>query len=252
MIKFKKCKGFILGFSTCLLLGSAVLSVNASSVSKQLTAYYNNIKLVVAGEEVIPKDANGKVVEPFVIDGTTYLPVRAVGEALGQAVSWDGATNTVYIGESKSIGQPTVWMNKLDTLSGRFYRSFEVNGVIKDNMGKSYDNYLAQMAESEATYALNGQYSKFNGTLILTDSGKDTNVSYRLKVILDDKEVYVSEPITKNSFPMDFEIDVKNGMKMMLIWENDYNSQIHKVFPDSYRKAHANSEVAIVNPGLWK
>ena len=59
-----------------------------------------NIKLVVDGAPVTPKDAAGNAVEPFSCNGTTYLPVRAVASALGKEVTWDGNTNTVYIGDA--------------------------------------------------------------------------------------------------------------------------------------------------------
>lgn len=35
--------------------------------------------------------------EPFILDGTTYLPVRAVAGALGLGVGWDDATSTVTL-----------------------------------------------------------------------------------------------------------------------------------------------------------
>ena len=37
--------------------------------------------------------------EPFIYNGTTFLPVRAISEALGKEVEWDGPTSSVYIGE---------------------------------------------------------------------------------------------------------------------------------------------------------
>ena len=58
---------------------------------------YNNIKIMLNGKEITPTDANGNAVEPFTIDGTTYLPVRGVASALGMNVGWDGATNTVTL-----------------------------------------------------------------------------------------------------------------------------------------------------------
>ncbi len=72
--------------------------------TEQLEAYYSNIRICINGTQIQPKDANGNTVEPFIVDGTTYLPVRAVGEALGKYVSWDGTTNTVYITDE---AQPT-------------------------------------------------------------------------------------------------------------------------------------------------
>lgn len=44
----------------------------SGTVSKDL--YFNNIKVSLDGKMVDLKDANGMAVEPFAIDGTTYLP----------------------------------------------------------------------------------------------------------------------------------------------------------------------------------
>ena len=92
-----------------LLCGTAVAA--STVTTKMIEANYMGIKIVVDGVEVTPKDANGKVVEPFASEGTTYLPVRAIGEALGKEVTWDGSTATVYVGEVP--GQATDWMKKL-------------------------------------------------------------------------------------------------------------------------------------------
>ena len=35
--------------------------------------------------------------EPFISEGTNYLPVRAVAEALGLKVDWDSASSTVVL-----------------------------------------------------------------------------------------------------------------------------------------------------------
>ena len=87
----------VLIIACCLLMCIAAFAAG-SSYTKQLTANYVGITLVVHGETVTPQDAAGNAVEPFIVDGTTYLPVRAVAEALGEEGSWDGATKTVYIG----------------------------------------------------------------------------------------------------------------------------------------------------------
>ena len=52
-------------------------------------------------------DANGNYVEPFIIDGTTYLPVRGIASALGLNVGWDGATKTVLLTTPESTPGPT-------------------------------------------------------------------------------------------------------------------------------------------------
>ncbi|MBR1659026.1 MAG: serine hydrolase [Oscillospiraceae bacterium] len=55
------------------------------------------VQIVLDGKPFEPKNALGEEVEVFVYDGTTYLPLRALSEALGFDVEWDGDTRTVYV-----------------------------------------------------------------------------------------------------------------------------------------------------------
>lgn len=91
-------KKYITGFVAGLLIGSMTVGAFAATGSQSIKATYKNIKVAVNNKVVALKDANGKTVEPFVYNGTTYLPVRGVATALGQQVSWDSKSNTVYIG----------------------------------------------------------------------------------------------------------------------------------------------------------
>ena len=93
----KEIRGFIIGvIFTTLITGTIVF---ASQGSKMIEVFYNNIGIFINGREVTPTDANGNIVEPFIYGGTTYLPVRAISEALGQEVTWDGENSRIYIGE---------------------------------------------------------------------------------------------------------------------------------------------------------
>lgn len=55
------------------------------------------VSVTVDGKPVDLKDVNGNPVEPVIIDGTTYLPVRAVSEANGLNVDWDGESREVKL-----------------------------------------------------------------------------------------------------------------------------------------------------------
>ena len=61
----------------------------------------------------MPTDANGDYVEPFIIEGTTYLPVRAIASALDLDVNWDEETSTVILDEKAS--EPVVTPEPSDT-----------------------------------------------------------------------------------------------------------------------------------------
>lgn len=90
--------------SAVAVLCAGAVTINAAqdgAVTKMIEASYNNIKLAVNGVLTETKDAEGKTVEPFINDGTTYLPVRAVAEALGCKVDWNGESSTVTIEQPK-------------------------------------------------------------------------------------------------------------------------------------------------------
>jgi hypothetical protein len=93
-----KLKGFTAGFIVAALLFGAAATVFASVGTYPLMASFASIRIFVDNRPIDPRDANGTSVEPFIVNGTTYLPVRAVAEALGMEVGWDNATKSVYIG----------------------------------------------------------------------------------------------------------------------------------------------------------
>ncbi|MCI8478984.1 MAG: hypothetical protein HFE97_11755 [Oscillospiraceae bacterium] len=84
-------RGFVLGvLLTALVAAIPVAAVATGGYKRTIDVVYNNIKLVI----------DGNVVEPFAYNGTTYLPLRAISNALtggAKPVSWDQSTYTVYI-----------------------------------------------------------------------------------------------------------------------------------------------------------
>lgn len=120
----------------CLMAGSAVAA--GSVTTKMIEAQYMGISLVVDGSVVTPKDASGQTVEPFIYNGTTYLPVRAVGEAMGKTVEWDQNTKTVYVGPRPGAGTdlatlpPYQMSNWVGVVDGKtMHKSFNVAGKVQ-------------------------------------------------------------------------------------------------------------------------
>ncbi|MDF2891623.1 MAG: hypothetical protein K0R80_1990 [Clostridia bacterium] len=75
-----------------IVLSSTVFS---STIKETLEVYRNYITLKVNGNNV--------EVDNFVVDGTTYIPLRAVSELLGMEVGWDQNTKTASINNSENI-----------------------------------------------------------------------------------------------------------------------------------------------------
>ena len=99
----KKAFSAILILAMLLTLGTAALATDRT-VAADIT--YRAVRIVANGEELTPADANGSPVEPFIMGGTTYLPVRAVAGAFGLDVSWDGAKNAVILTSGGEKQQP--------------------------------------------------------------------------------------------------------------------------------------------------
>ena len=103
----KRLQGMIAGILIGVMLTSGVVfAANTTTLYNVLTS---GIKIIVDGKKLNPTDVQGNTVEPMIYNGTTYLPVRAVANALGKAVYWDGPNYTVYLGDMNGILEyPTI------------------------------------------------------------------------------------------------------------------------------------------------
>lgn len=85
--------GLIMFAAACISLG-AYASSNLEAIKANLN---KEIRFFVDGKEFIPKDQKGNRLYAISYNGSTYLPVRAAGEALGSTVDWDGNTSSVLL-----------------------------------------------------------------------------------------------------------------------------------------------------------
>jgi len=144
-MKFKNnLRWFSLGMAVCLLMTTLVVPAFASNLTKTAKLVYNDIKITLNGNIVTPKDANGNVVEPFTIDGTTYLPVRAISNALGINVNWDPNTKTVVMTNSQSAPSGQVLYDNYGVkitylgIASMKYGGEEVKLYIENKSDKNY------------------------------------------------------------------------------------------------------------------
>ena len=78
-----------------LVLGTGTAALAAGNLVN--IAVNPGMKLSINGEAFVPTDVNGKEVDVFAYNGTTYVPIRAISEAFGKAVSYDASTQTAVI-----------------------------------------------------------------------------------------------------------------------------------------------------------
>ncbi len=212
-------KGYLIGvLSTIMLFGCVAY---AASNTKTIEAIYNNIKIYVDGVKIDPKDANGNTVEPFIYNGTTYLPVRAIGEAIGKTVSWDGATQSVYIGEKPGDVQylmevcPPYETDKYTDYTTSNGKSFIMSGKAYTN-GFTLSGMVGSMSFPRESYAiinLDGKYNKlsFNMGHVDKTAMADRTINFYL-----DGKLAKSYVVTGDSLPQKIEIPLNGAMQLKI------------------------------------
>ena len=205
---------FISGMLTMALILALAITVFAAPIDKVITVVYNNIKIYVDGNRIDPKDANGNIVEPFIYNGTTYLPVRAIGEALGKDVSWDGDTQTVFLDTPAVLPPPRPRVTYMFDVVKAFEIGLSANSWVRENvsfkmLGDTYDKGITfkegTWGYCGARYNLRSQYKTIKGVIGHVDGGFSVDGTFSIR--LDDNP-YREYEITRNMLPKEIVIDV--------------------------------------------
>lgn len=269
MLKNKKMRILLIGvLVVCAMCGT----IFAETLSETAEIFYNNIKIYIDGAEIVPKDANGNTVEPFTMNGTTYLPVRAISNAFGQEVEWDGTTQSVYIGK-KYQTKPDNYLDKIQYTdfikANQFNTLYKINGTITDYLNQTYTNGMLfytyttttldlpryiendkDEAQIKIDYPLNGLYKKLLGKIVLPKRINSVGIDVSDKYNQDNHEVCVMfygdgkklkeiNAVT-TTMPFEFNIEV-TGINMLTI----------KV-KDEYRDSNVNTHTALTDLALYK
>lgn len=205
----KQWKGFAAGFMAAVLALGLSHPATAALVGKTIEVY-TGVNIYVDDVKLDPRDANGNPVEVFVYNGTTYLPVRAVGEAVGKVVQWEGKTGSVYLGKHDS-DTPAVYLQDLDYVTGKKLESIS---SAKDNLGQNRNNCIETHSFNN-TYRINGQYRLMSGTLYQRYAYRDEVGKAVLNIYGDGNLIY-SAAIERGMDPVDFTIDLTGVLELQV------------------------------------
>lgn len=211
-MKRKKITKLIVA-AICLAAFSASAAF-ASNVARTITVYYQDIKMYVDGQRVNTSS------EPFIYNGSTYLPVRAISEALGEEVYWDGNTKSVYIGERpKTIQylmdvcppyQSDSNINAYNSSSGNYFLM----------AGEKYYNGITVLSpinfsERSSFFNTNSQYSTVQFTYGPVDGRMYDDRVVTLSFVADG-EVIASYDINNGDMPKTESLSLK-GVNQLVI-----------------------------------
>ncbi len=187
-------------------------AVMAKQGTEQGALTYKNITVYADGELV---DTTGA--EPFIYNGTTYLPVRAIANAVGKEVNWVGETNTVYLGAMPSAYVETD--TRLEDMYSYNNSFAKIEHVEKgaDNQNQKHESGcilncsgVGADVENKVEYSLNGKYKSFEAVVAVPYVERKNQNTKTLRIYSDDKEIYSSEPMKADSQPEKIELDVSD------------------------------------------
>ena len=216
----KRINGLIAG----LLIGSLLAegAVFAKQATETLDVVYDNIKILIDGKEYQPTDVNGNVVEPFIYNGTTFLPVRAIANAFDKDVDWEPQTSTVTLGSKNydwldqmgfvdykttgtenvftAISAGTQMTDEIKYNRGIHFTLYDGKNGIKENNDGTKECY------QEISYLLNGHYNDFCGVIATMPSYYDGRA--QIKFYGDGKLIYSSPIVSKGTKSTTFNFKV--------------------------------------------
>ena len=210
-------------FTSGLLAGVMLTSsITVFAAGGRMIEVFDTVKRVVVDKVEKPFDKNNA---PFAYNGTTYVPLRFIADALGESIDWDARTGTVFIGETDNKNA-SYWerdikhMNFKDYQGGYSYWADTKGKVMKDNLDNEYSNYLVlegntfyKNAYSHIEFPLSGQYKEFTAQVSPTNQYLSVDGSVKFKIYLDEKEVY-SITIQNGDMPKDINLDLSGANKI--------------------------------------
>lgn len=175
-MKGKKHPAVITAVLAAVLVLTSVSYAASYGVYKKIDVLYNNIKIIV-NDKTLASDP-----EPFIYNGTTFVPIRLIGEALGMDVQWDRARNAVVIQGHK--GQEAASQYELESLKVQlYYKDLEIQQLrdeieelkSKKDIAKELEDYLED------------EYSRWNRMDFYFDVyGDEDEIELTIEIDLDE------------------------------------------------------------------
>ncbi|MBO5306285.1 MAG: NPCBM/NEW2 domain-containing protein, partial [Clostridia bacterium] len=101
----------------------------------------------------------------------------------------------------------------LETLHIIDSSDFSLENLVTDTYGNTHEVAFRYWAyDAYSTHNLNKEFSTFSGSIAVSHEGKGGTV----RIYVDDKLAYTSELVSRESYKVDFSINVKNAQKIKI------------------------------------
>ncbi|MCL2016312.1 MAG: hypothetical protein FWG68_08730 [Defluviitaleaceae bacterium] len=232
----QKLQGIVIGIVLTTLLFSTV-SVFAAA-PQTIEVIFGNVRTTLFGQEIISRDAQGAIVEPLTYNGTVFIPVDTILQALQDNAQWNAATSTLNFGApSNSVAQPTRERIPLHRAapfyeSGRTGASGNTGAAQARNSdsvtmgGNTYENVIVYNSSSGnwgslvggangafTLHNLNAEFSLFTGYIGHVSGTAQLNATVEIR---GDGRLLQTYEVRATDLPIPFEVQVQ-GVRQLRI-----------------------------------
>lgn len=195
-----KTKRLLIFFIIVVLFLFNFNPVFANSILKKIDVLVNNIDLFVNKEQVL--------VDNFLYNGTTYVPIRAVAEMNGMDVDWDGENKRVNLYSNDSYNMKTtdgkyniIYLNPEPLKDGNYLRWGFIDIVFDSNTNKIKDKdsiILIDCKGNRISVKSQPGLTKKNNFLIIPNKELELNTYYSLyipkdMIVMENGDLYSEE-----------------------------------------------------------
>lgn len=233
----QRMQGMIIGMLVMTLLLGTV-SVFATT-PQTIEVVFGGIRTTLFGQEFVVRDEQGVVIEPFVYNGRTYVPVDTVLHAMGANAQWNEDTQTLNFG----AGQEHTTLTSLDSVQhsnfiGNGNSIHRITGTITDHLGNQHSNGVIvslhrhsvpisndpDNAHAIVEFPLNSRYHTLNGRAVLPRDIDSSGLSRRnISPEISSTVLFFGDGVLLHSvnhitasIPIDFSIDVSGVNKLTI------------------------------------
>ena len=211
MLKKETVKGLIIGAAAALTVTTMVTAFS-ETIEKAISVVFDDYHIYIDGADKsdIP---DGK--SAFIYDGTTYVPLRYIGESMGKQVTWDGNTKSIYINDDGSKRED-VYFAKTGYESVDYVKADSHVSIYLDD--ETNDVYLYNghnvSFDGSITYNLNGLAKTIYGTIDTSETTEDSCEGQVIFYDQDDNVIYESPKMRNSTDPISFEIPVSGVLQL--------------------------------------
>lgn len=204
--------------STLLLIGGIAY---AEANTQTIEVIYDNIKVFKDNVLCETRDANGTIVEPFIYNGTTYMPVRGTAKLAGMEVTWDGETKSVYLWDEQTPNEtyfidvcPPYELESDNRCKAYVLTDTEFFSMAgeKYSTGLTLQDTSVVKAETYALFNLNGKYRSIEMVIAPVDGSNNPS---DIIFFVDGKKV-AEHVVEAGDYPKTISVPLNHGLQLKI------------------------------------